>query len=127
MTAPAARSPAEDLRAIAFCLERALELVRAEVRRTPLLRLTAELRPLVAGDRLEDSAALSALRKLLEELRLLDDDGWWGHAFALRDRFRLAIAAGVSSKGMDHRDWGLWWALAEELNRVEALEAVVAD
>jgi hypothetical protein len=105
-------------------LEVALELVRAEVRRAPLLTLAAELRPLVAGDRLEESAGLAALRELLDELVHLDRDGRWGHAFALRDRLKLAIGGAVSSEGMDHRDWGLWWALIEELDRLEAREAV---
>ena len=105
-------------------LEVALELVRAEVRRAPLLSLADDLRPLVAGDRLEQSAALSALRELLDELRQLDRDGRWGRTFALRDRMKLAIAGSVSSEGMDHRDWGLWWGLIEEVDRLEAVEAV---
>jgi len=25
---------------------------------------------------------------------------------------------------MDHRDWGLWWALVEELDRLETFEAL---
>jgi hypothetical protein len=105
-------------------LELALTLVRTEVRRAPLLTLADELRPLVEGDRLEASDALTALRELLAELSLLDDEGRWGHAFAVRDRFRLAIAGSDSSEGMDPRDWALWWTLIEELDRLEALEAV---
>jgi hypothetical protein len=108
----------------AAALEVALDLVRAEVRRAPLLALAAELRPLVLGDRLEESQGLAALRALLEELEQLDRDGRWGHAFALRDRLKLALSGTVSSEGMDHRDWGLWWALIEELDRLEAVEAV---
>jgi hypothetical protein len=102
----------------------ALELVRAEVRRAPLLALADELRPLVADDRLEASVGLAALHELLEELGHLDRDGRWGRTFALRDRFKLAIAGAVGSEGMDHRDWALWWALIEELDRLESLEAV---
>lgn len=105
-------------------LEDALELVRLEVRRAPLLALTDELRPLVEGDRLAASLALSALHELLEELHLLDRAGRWGRTFSLRDRFRLAIGQDQSSEGMDHRDWALWWALVEELDRIEATEAV---
>jgi hydrogenase maturation protease len=105
-------------------LEAALEVVRLEVGRAPLLALVGDLAPLVGADRLEDSAALSALRELLDELRQLDRDGRWGRSFALRDRFKLAIAGSLSSEGMDHRDWGLWWALIEELDRLEAAEAV---
>lgn len=105
-------------------LEVALDLVRAELRRAPLLSVAAQLRPLVAGDRLEVSPALEALRELLDELVHLDRDARWGHSFSLRDRFRLAIAGDRGSEGMDHRDWALWWALIEELDRQEALEAV---
>ena len=107
-------------------LDRALELVRTELRRLPLLGLADQLRLLVAGDRLDGSASLAALRELLEELVHLDREGRWGRTFALRDRFRLAIAGAVGSEGMDHRDWALWWALVEELDRLEALEAVRA-
>ncbi|MDP9397433.1 MAG: hypothetical protein M3P96_06220 [Actinomycetota bacterium] len=105
-------------------LATAVEVVRAEVRRAPLLRLLADLHPLVEGDRLGASGALDTLRKLLRELTLLDRDGRWGHAFALRDRLRLSIATGETSEGMDHRDWGLWWGLLEELDRLESVEAV---
>ncbi len=104
-------------------LSTALALVRDEVRRAPLLDLAEELRPLVGGDRLGNSAALQAIRGLLAELVHLDRNGRWGAAFGLRDRLRLAIAAGEASEGMDHRDWGLWWALIEELDRLQALEA----
>ena len=125
---PAHVGPGEGLTPeAAAALESALEIVRAEVRRAPLLQLADDLRSLVAGDRLEESVPLSALRELLTELERLDREGRWGRTFALRDRFRLAIAGGTSSEGMDHRDWGLWWALVEELDRVEALEAVVPD
>ncbi len=101
----------------------ALRLVRLEIGRAPLLALSRELRPLVDGDRLEDSVALLALRDLLVQLEQLDVHGHWGRTFALRDRFRLGIAHAHSSEGMDHRDWALWWALVEELDRVEAVEA----
>lgn len=125
---PADVGPGEGLSASAAAgLTTALALVRDEVRRAPLLRLAQELRPLVTGDRLGDSAALRAIRGLLAELVLLDRDGRWAGTFALRDRLRLAIAAGTSSEGMDHRDWGLWWALIEELDRLEGVEAVSSD
>jgi hypothetical protein len=107
-------------------LERALELVRTELHRLPLLVLADQLRPLVSGDRLEESASLTALRELLVELLHVDRDGRWGRSFALRDRFKLSIAGAVGSEGMDHRDWALWWALVEELDRLEAVEAVRA-
>lgn len=122
---PAATGSGEGLSAPAAAgLEVALELVRLEVRRAPLLALADDLRRLVAGDRLTGSAGLAVLLELLDELVLLDRDGRFGRVFSLRDRLRLAIAGASSSEGMDHRDWGLWWALVEELDRLEALEAV---
>lgn len=122
---PAHVGPGEGLTPEAtVALEQALHLVRAEVRRIPLLQLADELRPLVAGDRLEDSEALTAMRAMLVELEHLDREGRWGRTFALRDRLRLAIAGSASSEGMDHRDWGLWWALIETLDRVEVVEAL---
>ncbi|SNR81870.1 hypothetical protein [Blastococcus mobilis] len=115
--------PGEGLSASASAgLRTALTLVRDEVRRAPLLQLVGELRPLLDGDRLEDSDALRVLRALLDELEVLDRDGRWGAAFALCDRLRLAIAGGSASAGMDHRDWGLWWALIEGLDRLQAIE-----
>lgn len=122
---PEVIGPGEGLSASAAAgLEVALDLVRAEVHRAPLITLAAELRPLVAGDRLEQSVALSAMRALLTELTQLDRDGSWGHAFACRDRLKLGITGSVSSEGMDHRDWALWWALIEELDRLGKTEAV---
>lgn len=104
-------------------LEAALTLVRTEVRRAPVLALADELRPMLADHHLEASSALAALRLVLAELRLLDREGRWGHTFVHRDRFKLALTQDASSAGMDHRDWALWWALIEELDRVEAAEA----
>jgi hypothetical protein len=105
-------------------LRRAVELVRVEIRRTPLLELAATLRELTAGDRLEPAPAVEALRGLLDELDELDRDGTWGTAFRERDRLRLRIAAGETGEGMDHLDWGLWWALIEEIDRLQQVEAV---
>ena len=110
--------------AAAAGLEEALDLVRAEVRRAPLLDLAAELGALVAADRLAPSSTLSTLRDLLDELGVLDREGRWGETFRLRDRLELGIGETSGSEGMDHRDWALWWALIEELDRLEALEAV---
>ncbi len=105
-------------------LEAALDLVRLEVRRFPVLRLADDMAPLVEGDRLEPSASRDSLRQLLGELTLLDREGNWGRTFALRDRLRLGLAHEFSSEAMDHRDWALWWALIEELDRLQALEAL---
>ncbi len=123
---PALTGSGEGLSASATAaLDTALELVRAEVRRAPLLDLAAQLRPLVDGDRLQDSTSLTALRELLVELEQLDRDGRWGRSFAVRDQLKWAIATGASAEGMDHRDWALWWTLIEELDRLEAAEAVL--
>ena len=124
---PARTAPGEPLSAAAEAgLEVALDVVRTEVRRQPLLHLADELRPLVTGRRLAPSPALTAVRRLLAELHHVDRAGGWGATFALRDRLRLTIATEPASEGMDHRDWGLWWALVEELDRLQALEAVTA-
>ena len=105
-------------------LETALDLVRLDVCRFPVLRLADDLGPLVEGDRLEPSASRDALRQILQELALLDREGRWGRTFALRDRLRLGLAHEFSSEAMDHRDWAMWWGLIEELDRLQALEAV---
>ncbi|MBA3783781.1 MAG: hypothetical protein H0X12_18280, partial [Nocardioides sp.] len=49
-------------------LEVALDLVRVELRRTPLLTLAGDLRPLVEDERLEESTSLDAMRRILTEL-----------------------------------------------------------
>lgn len=105
-------------------LQQVVALARTEIRRTPLLELADQLRELVAGDRLEPAPAVEALRSLLAELAELDRAGTWGAAFRERDRLRLRIAAGESGGGMDHLDWSLWWAMIEEIDRLQQLEAV---
>lgn len=102
----------------------ALDLVRTELRREPLLRLVNDLGPLVGGDRLQPSTSRAAMCQLLGELSHLDREGRWGRTFTFRDRLRSRIASDVSSEGMDHRDWALWWGLIEELDRLQAVEAV---
>lgn len=120
---PARVDPGEGLTEAASAgLEQALALVRSEVGRVPLLDTAEQVRELLGGDRLEPCPAVAALHSLLEELCGLAEHGRWGRSFALRDRLRLAIAAGETGEGMDHRDWGLWWGLIEELDRLEALE-----
>ena len=125
---PEATGSGEGLSAAAAVgLEEALALARTEVRRSPVLQLAAELSLAVAGERLEPSRAVEALRALLGELSVLDREGRWGQTFAYRDRFKRAIAGSQGSEGMEHRDWALWWALIEELDRLEVAEAVEAD
>jgi hypothetical protein len=120
---PAQTAPAGRLSGQAeAALETALGLVRAELRRIPLLELADELRARSQGVRLEPAPALDILRDLLGELEGLDRQGRWGATFALRDRLRRRIADGDTGFGMDHLDWGLWWALIEELDRLQPLE-----
>jgi hypothetical protein len=120
---PGWTGPGEGLSAAAKDgLSAALRLVRAEVARQPLFDLADELSSLVAGDRIEPCPALAAIRSLLGQIRRLDRDGQWGATFALRDRLRRAIGAGDTGEGMDARDWALWWALLEELDRLQVLE-----
>jgi hypothetical protein len=102
-----------------------VDLVRAEVRRAHVLDLAGELRGLLDDGHLEPGPAVEALRALLDELDVLDREGRWGRTFAERDRLRYTIASGESSEGMTHLDWGLWWTLIEELDRLQPLEATV--
>jgi Ni,Fe-hydrogenase maturation factor len=121
---PARTAPAERLsRQAEAALETALGLVRTELRRLPLLELADQLRARSQEARLEPAPALDALRDLLDELEGLDRRGRWGATFALRDRLRRQIADGETGFGMDHLDWGLWWALIEELDRLQPLES----
>lgn len=98
-------------------------LVRAELAHRPLLEVVAHLRERCAGDRLEPGPALTTLRELLDELDRFDDTGRWGATFARRDRLRLQIAESHTSESMEHLDWALWWALIEELDRLQPLDA----
>ncbi|TQM11100.1 hypothetical protein [Pseudonocardia kunmingensis] len=101
-------------------------LVRTELARRPLLEVVAQLHERCAGDRLEPSEALTTVRELLSELDRLDETGQWGAAFARRDRLRLQIAESHTSESMEHLDWALWWALIEELDRLQPLDAGLA-
>jgi Ni,Fe-hydrogenase maturation factor len=101
-------------------LEEALQLVQTEIDRIPLLELADELRPLATTERLGPSPALDTMCALLRELEILDEQGRWGATFSLRDRLRRTIADGQTGEGMEHLDWGLWWTLIEELDRLQA-------
>jgi Ni,Fe-hydrogenase maturation factor len=120
---PASTDTSDDLSpAGKLALDQVVEGVRAEVKRTPVLLLAAEIRAELAGGAQEPSAALTALEGLLGELAVLDAEGRWGRAFAERDRLRSCIAAGATGAGMTHLDWGLWWTLVEELDRLQRAE-----
>ncbi len=122
---PGSTAPSDQLSpAGETALEQTLAVVRTEVRRTPLLELADRVRGLVASDRLEPAPAVDALVALLAELEHLDADGTWGSAFRERDRLKLRIAGGETGQGMDHLDWGLWWGMIEEIDRLQQLEAV---
>jgi len=103
-------------------LAQALDLVRAEVRRTPLLMVAAQLRERLREGRLEPAPALKALQDLLGALEDLEREGRWGHAYADRERVRQGIAAGDTPEGMEHLDWALWWTVLEELDRLQPVE-----
>ncbi len=122
---PVTVGPSDQLSAEgAAALDAAVALTITEVRRTPLLELAEQVRTLVAGDRLEPAPALEALLSLLAELEHLDREGSWGATFRERDRLKLRIADGATGQGMDHLDWGLWWAMIEEIDRLQQIEAV---
>jgi hydrogenase maturation protease len=104
-------------------LPHVVDLVRAELDRRPLLEVVAQLHPRCDDDRLEPSPALHTVRELLTQLDRLDETGHWGTAFACRDRLRCEIAGSHTSESMEHLDWALWWALIEELDRVQPLDA----
>lgn len=124
---PATIAPAPTLSpVVARALPQAVGLARAEALRTPLLELAARLAD-HGSDRLGRRAAARTVALLLEELRALDRTGRWGRSFSLRDRLRTQIATELPAEGMNHLDWGLWWALIEELDRLEAVEAEAAS
>ncbi len=121
---PATIEPSTELSAeAARGMERALRLVRQEVRRVPLLELGDRLRELIGEGRIEPNPTLAAMERLVEELALLDREGRWGSTFALRDELKLRIATGETPEGMTHLDWTQWWGALEELDRLQALES----
>jgi hypothetical protein len=120
---PASIEPGPDLSACAAAaLEEALDAVRREVGRMPVLGLADDIRATLADDHLDPSPAGAAVVDLLDALHVLDQDGRWGRTFAERDRLELCIAAGDTGEGMTHVDWALWWTLIEELDRLQAAE-----
>ena len=89
-----------------------VRLAAAEARRAPLLAVADELRSRPRG-----VPTLEPLDALLAELHLLDEEGRWGRAFALRDRLRERIAAGEGTA--DEEDRARARALVEELDRLD--------
>lgn len=105
-------------------LATAVRTVRSELARLPLLELAEMIDQTTPGDRLADAPAADALRELLAELRLVEREGRFGRSFTLRDTLVEALTQSPSSAQMEHRDWALWWALVEELRRLETAEAM---
>ncbi|MGI8683682.1 MAG: hypothetical protein ACR2MO_01005 [Acidimicrobiales bacterium] len=106
-------------------LDEVLDLVRAEVRRAPLLDIADQIRRRLEAesDRLGESPAAETLLELVESIRSLGEHGRWGRVFVQRERLRRQLDAGETGEGMDTLDWALWWALLEELDKVFGAEA----
>jgi len=106
-------------------LDQVLDLVRAEVRRAPLLELAEQIhqRCTAEADRLGASPAAATVLELVASIRVLGDEGRWGRVFVQRERLRRQLDAGETGEGMDTLDWALWWALLEELDKVFGAEA----
>jgi hydrogenase maturation protease len=123
---PERLGPGEGLSdAAAEGLETVVSMVRSEVGRVPLLELADDLRRRRC-EQADTSPAGAAIDRLLRALELLDEHGRWGRTFQLRDRLRTAMGEGETGDGMDRRDWALWWALIEELDRLQKAETAVA-
>lgn len=117
--------PREELSAPARAgLARACELVTVDVARAPLFEIAAQLRERCTDEPRPSAPAAEAMRRLLDELDVLDVEGRWGATFRYRDHVRAGIAGGATPQDMTNLDWVLWWALLEELDRLGALEAV---
>lgn len=110
---------------VTAALGQVLELVRADVRRAPLLELAEHIheRCTADADRIGPTPALATLLDLVESIRVLGDEGRWGRVFAQRERLRRQIDAGRTGEGMDTLDWALWWALLEELDKLFEAES----
>lgn len=122
---PVRRDPREELTPEAEAgLERALSMVRAEVRRVPVLELAEEIGHSLDAGPGAASPGREALGGLLEGLQTLDRHGRWGNTFAERDRLRVGISTGGVGDGLNKRDWVLLWSLVEELDRLQPIEAV---
>lgn len=122
---PVATDPTEWLTAEAeAALEEAVQRVRAEVRRVPVLDLADRVRGTLDEGRLSPAPAVDTLKALLQGLETLDQHGRWANTFAERDRLRSGISSDATGDGMEKRDWVLWWSLIEELDRLQPIEAV---
>jgi hypothetical protein len=116
--------PGEGLSAAAARgLDELLGMVRAEVARVPVLELGDRLRQRRRERAGVGSPASTAMDDLLAALDVVDAEGRWGMVFACRDRLRLGLAEqGGGGGAMTHEDWALWWAMLEELDRLQAAD-----
>lgn len=119
-------SPGRPLSPVAAAaLAEAVRLAHQEAARQPLFELSDRLESLGADPaRLEPGPGVEAVLGLLGGIHQLEDTGSWGDAFRWRDRLRRSIAEGGTGAGMEHLDWALWWALIEEIDRLETAEAI---
>lgn len=116
---PAVVGPGEGLSDVVSALvDELVARVVEEADRTPLFDLLDLVEQRVADSGMDSSAATDVMRDLVGELRGLDRTGHWGRTFAEKDRLRFAIAEGVTSAMMEHADWGLWWGMIEEIERL---------
>jgi Ni,Fe-hydrogenase maturation factor len=106
-------------------LDRALELVRDEARRAPVLDLAGRVaeRCRQDADRIGATPAGRTLLDLLKAIAVMGDEGRWGRLGALRERLGREIGAGRAAEDLDVGDRALWWALLDELDRLAAAEA----
>lgn len=95
--------------------------VEREIGLTPLFSLCEDIEERLSG--LELSGSLRSIHAILEDISALARGDGWGRVFSLRDRLRGEIANGATSESMSHLDWSLWWALIEELDRLQRVDA----
>lgn len=118
-----AGGPADTLSAtMTAALDDAEQIIRLEVARLPLMVLVDRIREEVDDDHLAPAGALGTLHELLVGLDVLDETGRWNTVLRSRDRLRSSIRRGATGEGMGHLDWGLWWALIEEIDRLKRLD-----
>lgn len=103
-------------------LDLLLPAVRTEIERMPLLVVAGETRAHLADHAIEPSVVVEVVEELLAELRRVEREGDWGRVFRVRDRLRLHVSESPTGQGTDGLDWGLWWGLVEELDRLQSLE-----
>jgi hypothetical protein len=116
---PAVVGPGEEMSDIAMdVIDEVIARVIEEADRTALFDLARIVAERLDDLALEPAAATDAVRGVVRELQGLDRTGHWGRTFAEKDRLRFAIGEGMTNAAMDHADWGMWWGLIEEIERL---------